>query len=94
MGGLVSTSAVINQVEHVCGEAESVAELFDEYAGTDDGEAWGQGIAEIDVDGVGEGDGADHWPKPVLQAVSPNADAAQNPAQGQPDDADGALYKA
>ena len=94
VGGLVGTVGEVDEEEHVGGEAEAVAELFDEDAGIDEEEAGRGGVAEEDIDGIGHRDGEDHGPEPVAEALTGDGDAAEDAAQGETNDAGGALGKA
>ena len=86
VGRLVLALAVINKVEHIGREAEAVAELFEEDTDVDDEQTGGQGVGEIDVDQIGQGDGDNHGPQPALQAITGGTDATEDATQREADD--------
>ena len=94
VGRLVLALAIIYKVEHVGGEAKAVAKLLEEHADIDYHQALRQGIGEIDIDHIGQRDGADHRPQPVLQAVATGNDTTEDAAQREADDSHRALHQA
>lgn len=92
--GLVFALAVIDKVEHVGGEAEAIAKLLDEDADVDHQQIGGQAIAHVDIDHVGQGDGAHHGPKPIFQSLLRHGNAAENAAERESDDTHRALHEA
>ena len=83
-----------DQIERISCEAQSVANLLDEDAGSDERKALCSDYAQIDIDDIGQGDAKhqrpQHLPKPILRD-KPSADDA---ASKQPDDSQRAIYKA
>ena len=51
-------------------------------------------IGEVDIDEVGQGDGEHHGSEPTLQAMTRNAPSAEQAADGESDDAHGAIGEA
>ena len=88
---MAAVSGEVDQIEHVGGESESVAELFDEDAAVDDPQVGRKRVAHVHVHDVGQGDGPYHRPEPAPEAMARHGDASQNPSEGQSDDAERAL---
>ena len=91
MGCLKRSLTIIYKVKHVSGKAEAIAKLLNEDTGVDNYQIVGHGIAHIDIDCIGQGNGADHRPQPALQSVTTSTDATENTSDGQSDDTHGAL---
>ena len=49
------------------------------------------GVAHVDIDGVGQGDGAHHGPQPLLQSVAAGEPSAHDAAQHESDESHGAV---
>ena len=79
--------------EHVGAEAETVAQVLDEYAEVDDEETVGHVEGEEHVGDVGDGDGEGHRPQPALQSVAACHDSAEDSAEEESDDAHRAVYQ-
>ena len=94
MGCLEPPRAVIEHIECQDGESKSVAELLDEKAKADSEYIGCQGIAQVDIDDIGERDGAHHGPQPALHAITGDKYAADNTSQQKADEPHRAIGKA
>ena len=93
MGCLIIATAVINEVQHICGETKSIAELFDEYADIDDKEGRRKVIGEIYIYNIRQCDGAYHWPEPFPKSVLTRTHSTENTSESKTNNTYGALYK-
>ena len=93
MTGLILSLTKINKVEHIGRETEAIAELLKEHADIDNQQTFGQRIAHIYIDEIGNGDGKDHRPQPFLQTVFSCRYAAENAAECKSDDTHRTLNK-
>ena len=85
----------LQEVDHVGGEAETVAELLQEHEGTNQREVFGLVIGEDDIERVGYRDARHHRPEPTLHAtLAGGEDATENAAERQTHDAYRALHEA
>ena len=89
MGRLERTLREVEHVERQSGEAQAITELFDEDTGADEYQIFGHGIAHIDVDDIGQGDGTHHWPQPALETVATSQHATKDATQRQANNANG-----
>ena len=85
----------LQQVNHIGGEAEAVAELLQKHECAYQREVFGLVIGEDDVECVGDGDARHHRPEPTLHAALAGCeDAAEDAAEREPHDAYRALHEA
>ncbi len=70
MGGLELALTVEQHVEGKNREAQTITELLDKQAGGNHDEVAVERIAQKDVDSIRQGDGANHWPQPLLHTVA------------------------
>ena len=94
MGGLEFALAVEEHVEGEDGEAQAIAELLDKQTGGNHDEVGVERVAQEDVDSIGQRDRHDHGPQPLLHAVAAHQDAADDAAQEESDESDGAIGEA
>ena len=71
--------------------ARTIAKLLEEDTNVDDEQTRWQGVRQIDVDQVGDGDGHNHRPQPALKSVATGSDTANDAAQRKTDDTHSAL---
>ena len=86
--------ADVKHVEHVAGEAESVAELLDDDAAPDEPERLRLPVRERDVDKIRKVQKPNHLPQPRAQTVAGNEPSGDDASRKHGDDTESAVQQA
>ena len=86
MGGLELALTVEQHVEGKNREAQTVTQLLDEKTAGNHDEVAVERVAQIDVNHIGQGNGANQRPEPFLHSVPAHQDASEDATQQQTDE--------